>query len=43
MRVNKARHQYTPVGCDNPDIGILIDSDRACGYALNGIASNQHI
>ena len=43
VRIDEAWHQHTSVRRNDADIGIRIDRDRARRYALNGVASHQHI
>ncbi len=43
MGIYEARHQHAAVSGNDADVNILIDGDRAGGYALDGVAFNQHI
>ena len=43
MRVDQAWHQHAPVCRDHAHVSIRLDGDRVHGYALNGVASDQHI
>ncbi len=43
MRVNEAWHQHPPVCRNHEDFSVRVDGDRVRRYALNDVASNQHI
>ena len=40
MRVDQTRHQHVPVGRNNGDISIRVDSDWIYRYTLNDILTS---